>query len=568
MSSSTVCDVKKRYKGVVWQRVPIGTTGNERECVPQSPVALTALQRGNLLNDSGTKPGPSSQADCPLEILFRKHSTRSGVKFSPFVIAPIYLKNFNLATSVKYAVEAADYEDDVLLTAPPDDISAVQFWESAPPTDVGKRAPEAHSTATVSIIDTILPPVIQTSLAPTPSPPKAIFGGHQPPSLKRAADGDLDPGKRSKNARVHGKRAKRQAERAKSEGNGFHPRRPKVVSAVVGHAEPILTKLNATALPTTAAGYTAQPAKRPGEGEYLGSLEDLLKDGYHLIKWDGKPLVSDDGRVFGVLVGQVANDRSWIASCQKAFEAIQEGGDHEDFVEAETQHCRGNFPAINVGVTMGFGATYPTNLSRGAHTKMLDRLLKDPHIIRIANFVDAAFNLWAPDLYRRYTERLDPLFNKLQYLRRIFDKCVFPTAAFNFGGNVVTKAHRDCMNSAIGWCGIIALGTFNPTRGGHIAFPDLKLVVEFPPASLIFIPSATLTHGNVAISDGERASFTLYCSGGLFRYVVNGYRTESQLAKDDPKEYSRICELKTTRWMEDLKLYSNIDALLQEVEND
>ncbi|KAG6836243.1 hypothetical protein H0H93_009893 [Arthromyces matolae] len=498
---------------------------------------------------------------------FNSTETRSGAKFSPFEIEPIILNNYNLASSVKYALEAADYEDDVLLTAPPHDISAVEFWESVPHTDVSPPFSETHSA---SVVDAVSAPDVPSALAPGLPVPKMILGGCESSSLKRPSDGDINL-RKSKNARVHGKRAKRLAERAKSEGNGFHPRRPKVLSAVVSRAEPILTKLNAKALPTTSAGFTGQPGKRPGEGERLGTLEDLLKEGYQLIKWDGKtprPLVAGDGRVFAVLVGQVANDTSWLASCERAFEAIQEEGSREDFLEAETRHCRGDFPAINVGITMGYGATYPTNLSRGIHTEMLNRLLSNPHIIRIANFVDAAFNLWAPKLYQRYTERLDPLFLRLKYLHRIFEKCVFPTAAFNFGGNVVTKAHRDCMNSAIGWCGIVALGTFDPLRGGHIAFPDLKLVVEFPPASLIFIPSATLTHGNVEINNGKRASFTLYCSGGLFRYVVNGYRTESQLAKDDPEEYSRICDLKRTRWMEDLNLYSAFDGLLQDLESD
>ncbi|KAG6864104.1 hypothetical protein C0993_009405 [Termitomyces sp. T159_Od127] len=56
----------------------------------------------------------------------------------------------------------------------------------------------------------------------------------------------------------------------------------------------------------------------------------------------------------------------------------------------------------------------------------------------MANFVDAAFNLFAPNLYKHYHEHLDPLFDTLPYLRRIFPKSVFLPEALNFGGNVVT----------------------------------------------------------------------------------------------------------------------------------
>ncbi|KAG6825172.1 hypothetical protein H0H92_004467 [Tricholoma furcatifolium] len=367
------------------------------------------------------------------------------------------------------------------------------------------------------------------------------------------------------NARVHGKRAKCMAVKAKAEGLGFHPRRPDVLADFVKGTNPVNTKLDTATLPTTATGYTATPGKRRGEGDYVGNLDELLAEGYTLIKWDGKkprPLVSKEGHIFGVLVGQVADDSTWLESCQRAFEAMKKEGQNTVFSDIESNHCHGAFPAVNVGITMGFGTTYPTNLSNCAHTAMVSRLLNNPDIVRIANFVDATFNLWAPNLYQHYSDHVNPLFEKLPYLWRIFERCVFPTAAFNFGGNVVTKAHRDCMNSAIGWCAIIALGTFNPMKSGHAVFPDIKLIVEFPPGSVIFIPSATLTHGNLPVIDGERMSFTLYCSGGLFRYVDNGFRTESQLKRDDPEEYARRCKLKDTRWMEDLKLYSAFDDLV------
>lgn len=80
---------------------------------------------------------------------------------------------------------------------------------------------------------------------------------------------------------------------------------------------------------------------------------------------------------------------------------------------------------------------------------------------------------------------------------------------------------------------------------------------------MILIPSATLAHSNLPVSEGEsRASFTQYCAGGIFRWVDNGCRLESQLAAEDPEEYKRICELKAGRWAYGLSLFSTVDELL------
>ncbi|KAF8076820.1 hypothetical protein FPV67DRAFT_1406050 [Lyophyllum atratum] len=273
------------------------------------------------------------------------------------------------------------------------------------------------------------------------------------------------------------------------------------------------------------------------------------------------PLLCSEDRVFGCAVGR-PQDPTFEKSCQLAYEAIMEEGRNTAFSYAEINHRRGSFPAVNVGVTMGPGARYPTNL-KPRHADMLSRLLGNPHIIRLTNFADAAFNLWAPKVHKHYRDHLSPLFDRLTYLRRIFPESIFPAAAFNFGPDVYTNLHRDCSNVAAGWCAIYALGVFDSKKGGHLVLPDLKIVLEFPPGSLIFIPSATLMHGNIPVQAGDsRVSFTQYCGGGLFRYVDNGYRTETQLRKEDPGEHQRMCALKAVRWKTDLDLYSKLGDIV------
>jgi hypothetical protein len=151
----------------------------------------------------------------------------------------------------------------------------------------------------------------------------------------------------------------------------------------------------------------------------------------------------------------------------------------------------------------------------------------------------------------------------MPHLRRNFINSPFPAAAFNFGPNVWTFKHRDRLNCPFGWCAIQALGHFDPKVGGHLILWDLKMVIEFPPGALILIPSATIMHSNIPVQQGDRrVSFTQFCPGGLFRYVDNGFRTETELATEDPTAYALMVEMKKSRWKMGLGLFSTLDSLL------
>jgi hypothetical protein len=105
-------------------------------------------------------------------------------------------------------------------------------------------------------------------------------------------------------------------------------------------------------------------------------------------------------------------------------------------------------------------------------------------------------------------------------LRRNFPGSIFAACNFNFGPRAVCASHIDFANLAWGWCTIMALGDFDPDRGGHLILWDLRLVIRFPPGSTILIPSALIRHSNVPIQDHEyRASFVQYTASGLFRWV-------------------------------------------------
>ncbi|KAF8150418.1 hypothetical protein K438DRAFT_1624472 [Mycena galopus ATCC 62051] len=180
----------------------------------------------------------------------------------------------------------------------------------------------------------------------------------------------------------------------------------------------------------------------------------------------------------------------------------------------------------------------------------------------LIDFIKVAFALWAPWLYGLYVENNRCLHRRHPHLERPFKQSVFACTAFNFG-NVCTYKHRDVCNLPFGWWAIQSLGNFDAKKGGHLILWDVKAVVEFPAGALILLPSATIAHSNVPVARGEeRISFTQFTAGSLFRYVDNGFRTQTQLATEDPVEHDRLMNTKESRWEKGLKLFSTIDELI------
>lgn len=253
-----------------------------------------------------------------------------------------------------------------------------------------------------------------------------------------------------------------------------------------------------------------------------------------------------------------------------------------EFQELLGINSRGNFAALNVGLSPGQGSKEPVNLKqRGPLQGVADRLLANDDVQRMAHyhtsryfslgllsnpiFIDtrficlAAFQLWCPSVFEFYKKRLDDLYKSKPELKRITPRGIYPTAAFNFGPSAWTHRHRDVMNCAFGWCAIQALGSFDHKKGGHLILPDLELVMEFPPASVILIPSATLIHANIPVQSHEkRASFTQYCPGGLLRYVDNDFKNLVDIKKEEYKDLKRE---RLRQWSAGVAMYKTVKEI-------
>ncbi|KAF7325184.1 hypothetical protein MKEN_00562500 [Mycena kentingensis (nom. inval.)] len=279
--------------------------------------------------------------------------------------------------------------------------------------------------------------------------------------------------------------------------------------------------------------------------------------------WSTRCITDPVGRILAVLAGQ-PNTRRYSGIVRRTYDAFKKAGAGL----TSPKHRRGLYTAVTVGLSYGQGQEEPGYLSTN-YPDSADELLLNPDVQEMADFANTMFQRWAPRLYNHYDDynrKIDDWDAKKDdsepKLRRPFPKGVFAAAAFNCGPKVWTFKHRDMLNLPYGWCAVQALGRFNPKRGGHLVFWDLKLVVEFPPGALILFPSATLLHSNIPVAEGEEcASFTQWSAGGLFRFVDNGFRTEAQFAAAEPKKFEAAMARKPKRWAQGVKLWSTINEI-------
>lgn len=86
--------------------------------------------------------------------------------------------------------------------------------------------------------------------------------------------------------------------------------------------------------------------------------------------------------------------------------------------------------------------------------------------------------------------------------------------------------------------------------------------MEFPPGSLILIPSAVITHSKIHVDPGDfRSSFTQYVLGGLLRYVDHGFQLEHELKRRNPALYDIVMRERPEKWTMGLDLLSKVSRV-------
>ncbi|GJN90628.1 hypothetical protein Rhopal_003640-T1 [Rhodotorula paludigena] len=131
---------------------------------------------------------------------------------------------------------------------------------------------------------------------------------------------------------------------------------------------------------------------------------------------------------------------------------------------------------------------------------------------------------------------------------------VFHSCAFNLptgGSAATTRMHRDHQNPAAGICWVLPYGNFDHKKDHLLVLRELGVILEVPRGSMVGLPSALVTHGNISIRPAgestphakagcERGSLVFYSSAnvvlmghtkGKTLKAVNGRRRKEMVFK-------------------------------------
>ncbi|KAF7355778.1 hypothetical protein MSAN_01495800 [Mycena sanguinolenta] len=385
----------------------------------------------------------------------------------------------------------------------------------------------------------------------TAIPPEPLSHPPAQPSVQPSSSSLNKP---SPNAGVYRRRAEKRLQAKQSQG--FAHRRDTVMPQLLETAAVHKTPVNVADFPVDSSGWIAvnepvgmQRSGRPSAAEAPRSMQEYLDAGFSIHKWNGRDpcLLADvNGHVFADLVGR-PDDLGYLAAAKRAHDLMAEKSAGVVWTAKETDAHRG-VNSINEG---WFWSKEQCRLFWlcGGQKGIAAELRNDPDMKRIASFVSSAYAYWFPELYSTATARITKLLKELQSQVRTFPMSAFTCVAFNFGPQVSTTLHRDWTDMAGDMCAVVALGDFDPTTGGHLVLWDLRLLVEFPPGSLILFPSALISHANIPVRPGEtRSSIVQYTPGAVCRFVENDFRTEKQIQESNPAEYDSVLAAKSTRW--------------------
>ncbi|KAF9031152.1 hypothetical protein BJ165DRAFT_1535483 [Panaeolus papilionaceus] len=375
-------------------------------------------------------------------------------------------------------------------------------------------------------------------------------------SLKRISPSESEDGPAHSPTAKRMRRTRAAEEKWRQYG---HLRRGKAKRSYVFKAVKATTHLRLSDLPMSSTGFTGK-SRAHSDHDRIYTVQDLKEMGFTLIEASrcDRPIVDSKGRILAVISPPPPGD--YGDSMVKAAESMEKS--IETVAHDSGPQRRGaSFTAVNVGLTYGPGATKP---SRPPTPPVAIRLMEDADIQRLAAYQDATFALWHPKAYSYYKTNLDKLYTHHPELGEPnFSRSILPKVAFNLGRNVWTFKHVDSQNCPFGWCCVTSLGSFDYTQGGHLILWELGIFLEFPAGYCICIPSALITHSNIPVNQEEkRMSFTQYCPGEIFRYIENGFMTDTALLKKDSSAYLRAQDLRQNRVKEGYDKFSCIEHLL------
>ena len=141
---------------------------------------------------------------------------------------------------------------------------------------------------------------------------------------------------------------------------------------------------------------------------------------------------------------------------------------------------------------------------------------------------------------------------------------LFPAMTLNIGPQTICWPHRDHLNLAFGICLDWVLGRFDHRKGGHLVLHEARRILQLAPGRVVLFPSASITHENIPIADGEtRYSVTGYAAGGFWRFIRQRFMPRDDWASQFPaeaKHHESIAE-ELRRWKAGCRMFKTIADL-------
>ncbi|KAJ6524637.1 hypothetical protein DFH09DRAFT_1286332 [Mycena vulgaris] len=474
-------------------------------------------------------------------------ATRTGRVFSPYVIDPAVFATLPPADVIHTGVDLGPILQTALANA--DRRAAAldrsehaeedaEEWEDITE-ELESRPPSPLSDLTATPPPSREPSLTRLEATGHPNATAAhAVSLDSPDELSEAEDGHMPP--LVSDIQVRRKRANNYARRRRHRAEAHAAKHPSPFDRTIRakHSQDHRQQPHETTAFDTAAAYTSEAGAWVGgrgsrHARRRRTLPALTRAGVLHIRWDGrspKLILDAHGRIIAILLGR-PEDPDWDDVVRDAIKAMNRarraGFASGAFRARDTKHRRGSYAVLSTGVSFGGGQKRPGNLVNSAkRQKIINYLLRNKSLRRLAGFQSSGFARFAPKLWRYYVDNLRLLFEHHDGLQHNFTNSIFPATTLNLGPQVVTDTHFDLNNLMHGLCGITAAGDFDHTVGGQIHMEQIKVVIDFPSGSSMLIPSAFIAHGNTPIQEGEtRLSLTQYAAGGLFRWIKYGFRS-------------------------------------------
>ncbi|KAG7091523.1 hypothetical protein E1B28_010552 [Marasmius oreades] len=363
------------------------------------------------------------------------------------------------------------------------------------------------------------------------------------------------------NGHRHRKRSKKRARLIGSEGH-LHGRNAPAIQTCIA----VPSNVDAFTLPAATGGYIGKDLTVE-----RGAVRDVewfrSQPGWTYLKWDGSRALSivDKAQRLIVVGLKKIQDKMYDDDVEKVAELLERARSTKMTLgPADTNHlCGEGFPAAACGWSMGQGQKQPMHTG-GKYAGVMQELIAEPCIQRVASVQDAGFACWSFKNYKYYLDAMKKLGASVERFEPNFERSQFASITFNFGPQVCTCEHTNAKNCPHSMCAITAAGKFDHTKGGHLVLPDLKVIIEFPSGCTLLLPSAILRHHNTPIQPGEtRYSVTQYSAGGIFRWLEYGNRTEVELRAQDPACIQEVYAERKGRWAKMVNMFVTLDEVRQ-----